>query len=145
MKTLQDGTIKLSKNEKKVGNFIVKMEETHMKVTDLNGLISVRIKRTMVTGMLLESLFTRMAKEDDARDSLHNYATVLFNFLCVLPDAEFWKESIRLCNECYERHASFYGAPADGTDEDHEEALNAIREEEEFRREILEAERKESE
>jgi hypothetical protein len=124
MKVGKDGKLKLSKDERQVGNFVYKNEPEHIKIMDINGSISVRISKTALqSGRLLD-----IQMQNKENGFLHNYAALLYNFIGVLMDEQFMVDAVNLCVDCVNRHKEFYGLKADITGKEDAEALQELKE-----------------
>lgn len=142
MKLLKDGQIKLDAGEKRVGNFIIKEETAHIKIQDINGIVTHRVEKSMAIGQFLKVIYDKFERDDAIRNTLENYVAFLYSISCVIPDVEFLKASYESTKECIERHPELYGQPAvPQTDEADAEALRAIKEEKEFEAEVAATEK----
>lgn len=63
---MKDGRVKLEENELRVGNFFVKREKEHLKITDLNGVFSFRAHAKCAVGIWLDNMWIRARRENDA-------------------------------------------------------------------------------
>ena len=90
MKVGKDGKLKLSKDERLVGNFVYKNEPEHIKIMDINGSMSVRLSKTAL-----------------------NSGRLLYNITGLLVDEQFMVEANDLCISCVNRHKEFYGIEED--------------------------------
>lgn len=111
MKTNKDGKLKLSKNEKRIGNFVIKKEEFHMKVFDINQIFTHRALRTTAIGKFLEQCYDGLADEKTSR-GLSNYIAVLFSVFSTVPDLEFLETVYKASEGCMKRHPEVYGVPS---------------------------------
>ena len=124
MKVGKDGKLKLSKDERQIGNFIYKKEAEHIKITDINGGVTHRISRKMLmSGRLLD---IQMSEKENT--FLHNYAAMVYNFSGVLPDEEFMVAVNNACIACINRHKEFYGIKEDLLSEEDERILQEAKE-----------------
>lgn len=129
MKVLDNGQIKLAQNEKRVGNFIIKDEGEHIKLMDINSLMSHRVSKTIAMGQFLDMLYKGL-KDDAVRKTAENYLAVLWSFSCCIPDVEFCVAVYEAAKASLERNRAMYGlGDAEQTDEADAEALEAIKEE----------------
>ena len=110
MKT-KDGKIKLEKGDIRVGNFVLSVEEQHIKVQDLNKYFTLRVHKRMPVGIWLDSLIRR---GDEGKDSLKTYIAVLWSVLSVAPDNEYMQDLIKAAQEGLARHPEWYGKKEDG-------------------------------
>lgn len=109
MKTTKDGKIKLSKGERRVGNFVYKKETNHIKVMDINDTFSVRLSnQTLMSGRLLD---IQLQHKEDV--FLGNYAAMLYNLCGLLPDEEFMVTMQEAAIACVNRHKEMYGIKED--------------------------------
>lgn len=110
MKT-KNGKIKLEKGDIRVGNFVLSIEDQHIKVQDLNKFFTLRINKRMPIGILLDSLIKR---GDEGRDSIKTYIAVLWSVLSVAPDNEYMQDLIKAAQDGLARHPDWYGKKDDG-------------------------------
>lgn len=123
MKTYKDGKLKLSKSEKRIGNFVIKKEEIHMKVFDINQIFTHRALRTTAVGKFLEQCYDGLADEKTSR-GLSNYIAVLFSVFSTVPDLEFLETVYKASEDCMKRHPEIYGVPTgDVSDKEQEEIV----------------------
>ena len=118
MKIGKDGKLKLSKDERQIGNFIYKNEPEHIKICDINSQMTHRVGKHLNIGRFLEM---GLKEKDD--NSLTNYATLLWLFSNILPDVEFVKDINKACTDCVNRHKEFYGIKEDIAPEEDKEIL----------------------
>lgn len=123
MKVSKDGTIKLAKNERQFGNFILKNEEFYMKVTDIQSQMSHRVSKLLNIGRFLE-----MGHKEKSNENIHVYMALLWMFSNVIPDVEFAKDINNACIACINRHKDFYGIKEDISTEEDAEILREAKE-----------------
>ena len=124
MKTTKDGKIKLSKDERRVGNFVYKKETNHIKIMDINDTFSVRVsKQTLMSGRLLD---IQLQHKEDV--FLGNYAAMMYNLCGLLPDEEFMVKMQEAAIDCVNRHKEMYGIKEDITKEKDDEILKDTQE-----------------
>ena len=119
MRTTKDGKLKLSKNERQIGNFIYKDEAEHIKISDINSMITHRVSKHLNIGRMLE-----MAFKERKDVYLGNYAAMLWNFSNIVTDEQFFMDMDRVCVTCVNRHKEFYGIKEDITPEADKEILD---------------------
>ena len=119
MRTTKDGNLKLSKNERQIGNFIYKDEAEHIKISDINSMITHRVSKHLNIGRMLE-----MAFKERKDVYLGNYAAMLWNFSNIVTDEQFFMDMDRVCVTCVNRHKEFYGIKEDITPEADKEILD---------------------
>ena len=107
MKKLANGEVRLAKNERRIGNFLVKEEPGHMKLTDLGGVMSFRVSKKMPVGVWLYNLYKR--KDDSAGDTLKVFVSTVWSTLSVVPDDEYIQLLLTGSRACLERHKEWYG------------------------------------
>ena len=110
MKT-KNGKFKLEKGDIRVGNFVLSVEEQHIKVQDLNKYYTLRFHKRMPIGIWLDSLIKR---GDEGKDSLKTYIAVLWSVLSVAPDNEYMQDLIKAAQEGLARHPELYGKKENG-------------------------------
>lgn len=111
MRVMSDGRVKLEENEVRVGDFFVKRERFHLKITDLNGVFSFRAYCKTAVGMWLDKMWERVAIRDDssARSTLHTYIATMWSFHSVAPDDEYIKDALVATQGALDRHPEWYG------------------------------------
>ena len=110
------GKIKLDKRDTRVGNFVYTDEGEHIKIQDINLTITHRINKRIAKGQLLEMM---LAEKDEHKNDLHNYATLIYNLLCTVPDVQFYEDINTAVLACVNRHKDIYGIKEDiGKEED---------------------------
>ena len=110
-----NGKVKLDNRDVRVGNFVYTNEPDHIKVQDINLTITHRINRGIAKGQLLAMMLDDPKKYE--RD-LHNYAAIIYNLLCTVPDAQMYEDINKAVMECINRHKDVYGMKDDITPED---------------------------
>lgn len=114
MKILK-GKLKLEKSDVRVGNFVYTDEPDHIKVQDISLTVTHRISKHIAKGQLL-SMWLEDPKKNE--QSLRNYAALMYNLLCTVPDADFYNDIYSASVRCVNRHKDLYGLKDDITDED---------------------------
>lgn len=123
MKVGKDGKLKLSKDERQYGNFVVKNEETHMKICDINGYMTHRVSKENNIGKFLEEAWKK--KESNF---LHNYASLVWIFSNTVTDPQFFVDIDKACGDCINRHKELYGIKEDLSDAEDNAILEELRE-----------------
>ena len=123
MRVGQDGKLKLSKDERQVGNFVWKNEAEHIKITDINSNLSHRVSKHLNIGRMLE-----MALKEKHDNYLGNYAAMVWLFSNIVTDEQFFLDIDKACVDCVNRHKEFYGIKEDITPEQDKEILEEARE-----------------
>lgn len=123
MKVGKDGTIKLAKNERQFGNFILKNEEFYVKVMDINSQISHRVSKLLNIGKFLE-----MAYKEKGNENIHAYIALVWMFSNVIPDVDFARDVNAACVACINRHKDLYGLKEDISTEEDAEILQEAKE-----------------
>lgn len=123
MRTTKDGKLKLSKDERQIGNFVFKNEAEHIKITDINSNLSHRVAKALNIGRMLE-----MALKDKQNTWLHNYASMMWNFSNIVTDEQFFLDIDKACVDCVNRHKEFYGIKEDITTDADKEILEEAKE-----------------
>lgn len=143
MRISQDGKIKLASNEKRLGNFIIKNEEHHVKVFDISQVFTYRVRKTTAVGKFLEMYYVNLADGNDFATGLKNYITVLYAVHSTVPDLEFLNRIYEVSEACMKRHPEVYGIPAgEPTEEDDANALDEVKGMTEFEEEVRKASEK---
>lgn len=123
MKTTKDGKLKLSKDERQIGNFVFKNEPEYIKICDINSQITHRVAKHLNIGRMLEMAF--MEKKDQY---LGNYAAMVWLFSNIVTDEQFFMDIDNACVACVNRHKEFYGIKEDITPEADKEILQEAKE-----------------
>lgn len=108
MRVGKDGKLKLSKDERQVGNFIVKNEKEHFKISDINSLMTHRVSKALPLGRFLEEAWKR--KENTF---LEHYSALVWNFSNTVADEQFFLDISKSCNDCIMRHHELYNIDVD--------------------------------
>lgn len=82
MKVRKDGTVALSKGERRAGNFVVSMDDTHVRIRAVSGSFSLRIARTLTMGNLLAQ-----AMQGDVK-TLELLCAWIYKVSSIVPDAQ---------------------------------------------------------
>lgn len=123
MKTTKDGKLKLSKDERQIGNFVWKNEENHIKICDINSAVTHRVGKHLNIGRMLE-----VALKERKDNWLENYASMLWLFSNIVTDEQFFLDIDKACVGCVNRHKEFYGIKEDITKEKDDEILQEAKE-----------------
>lgn len=123
MKTTKDGKLKLSKDERQVGNFIYKNEPEHIKICDINSQMTHRVAKHLNIGRMLE-----MALKEKQDNYLANYAAMTWLYSNIVTDEQFFLDINKACVACVNRHKEFYGIKEDITPEQDKEILEESKE-----------------
>lgn len=131
------GKVKLEKDEIRVGNFFLKREADHMKLQDLNSVMSHRVSRRIPIGIWLENFWAgAMNGNEGAVDTLKTYIATMWSFFSVAPDDQYIKEALDCAHSALERHPDWYGFKAEGTVKEDDEAIKEVKEMTEFEQEV---------
>ena len=123
MKVGKDGKLKLSKDERQIGNFIYKNEPEHIKICDINSQMTHRVAKHLNIGRMLE-----MALKERKDQYLANYAAMTWLFSNIVTDEQFFLDIDKACVGCVNRHKDFYGIKEDITTEEDTEILQEAKE-----------------
>lgn len=123
MKLGKDGKLKLSKDERRIGNFVFKNEPEYIKICDINSQITHRVAKHLNIGRMLEMAFVE--KKDQY---LGNYAAMVWLFSNIVTDEQFFMDIDKACVACVNRHKEFYGIKEDITPEADKEILQEAKE-----------------
>ena len=123
MRTTKDGKLKLSKDERQIGNFIYKNEPEYIKICDINSQMTHRVAKHLNIGRMLE-----MALKEKRDNWLANYAAMTWNFSNIVTDEQFFLDIDKACVACVNRHKEFYGIKEDITPEQDKEILEESKE-----------------
>ena len=123
MKTTKDGKLKLSKDERQIGNFVYKNEPEHIKICDINSQMTHRVAKHINIGRMLE-----MALKEKKDQYLANYAAMTWLYSNIVTDEQFFLDIDKACVDCVNRHKEFYGIKEDITPEADNEILEESKE-----------------
>ena len=123
MKTTKDGKLKLSKDERQVGNFVYKNEPEYIKICDINSQMTHRVAKHLNIGRMLE-----MALKEKQDNYLANYAAMTWLYSNIVTDEQFFLDIDKACVACVNRHKEFYGIKEDITPEQDKEILEEFKE-----------------
>ena len=123
MKVGKDGKLKLSKDERQIGNFVYKNESEHIKICDINSAMTHRVAKHLNIGRMLE-----MALKEKKDHYLANYAAMTWLFSNIVTDEQFFLDIDKACVDCVNRHKEFYGITKDITPERDKEILQEVKE-----------------
>lgn len=121
MKTTKDGKLKLSKDERQIGNFVYKNEPEHIKICDINSQMTHRVAKHLNIGRMLE-----MALKEKQDNYLANYAAMTWLYSNIVTDEQFFLDIDKACVDCVNRHKEFYGIKDDITPEQDKEILDEV-------------------
>ena len=115
---ITNGKIKLDEREKRFGNFVIKVETEYVKVCDIAMTFTYRVRRNIPIGVFLETIYNDMGQDSKNR-GIHNYVSILWAVLAVVPDNEFLETVYLAAVDCMHRNPELYGVPAkEVTDEE---------------------------
>lgn len=142
-KRLASKAVKVGAEDFRAGNFILHPEGDHIKVTDINGVVSHRIHRGTAKGSLLD-IMLRSARdgEGDAVEHCKTYVAVMHEVLSCVPDGDFFLALHDAVQSCVDRHPEVYGIKPDISEQEDAEILDderGFREEVETLREDADA------
>lgn len=123
MKTGKDGKLKLSKDERQIGNFVYKNEPEYIKICDINSQMTHRVAKHLNIGRMLE-----MALKEKQDNYLANYAAMTWLYSNIVTDEQFFLDIDKACVACVNRHKEFYGIKEDITPEQDKEILEESKE-----------------
>lgn len=127
MKINADNTLKLARNERRVGNFVIKDEENHIKVMDIGSLFTHRVSKGTPIGTYLKLAYDDLSKGGKGI-GLGNWIAVIFSAFSTVPDLEFLTSLYDASKACIERHPEVYGYPKEvPTDEEDARALEEVK------------------
>ena len=123
MKVGKDGKLKLSKDERQIGNFVYKNEAEYIKICDINSQMTHRVSKSLNIGRMLE-----MALKEKKDQYLANYAAMTWLYSNIVADEQFFLDIDKACVDCVNRHKEFYGIKEDITPEADNEILEESKE-----------------
>lgn len=113
---------KLSKDERKIGNFIYKVEDDHIKISDINGNMTHRMSKIMNISRMIE-----IALKERHDDWLLSYASLTWEYSNMVADEQFFVDINRACVDCVNRNKELYGIKEDISAEEDNEILEEVR------------------
>lgn len=114
----------LTKNDRRVGNFVYSNYTDRVALTDIHGTIRTSVaKRTLIGQMIADAM------EKGSDNFLHNYAGFSYYINGIAPDHEFIKDVLAAADACLKRHPDLYGQREVSDDED----AKIVREERELK------------
>lgn len=126
MKIDKDGKVKVTKADRRVGNFVYSDYSDNVLFSDISRTFQVRFaKRTLIGQMLSDAI------AEGRSNFLHNYAGFLYYLLGTVPDQAFIEEAFSAASGCLKRHPELYGQ-AEVSDEEDGRIIEAERELSEF-------------
>ena len=115
---ITNGKIKLDERDKRFGNFVIQVEPEYVKVCDIAMTFTYRVRRNIPIGIFLETIYNDMGPDSKNR-GIHNYVSILWAVLAVVPDNEFLETVYAAAVDCMRRNPELYGVPAkEVTDEE---------------------------
>jgi hypothetical protein len=123
MKVGKDGKLKLSKDERQIGNFVWKDEPEYIKICDINSQMTHRVSKHLNIGRMLE-----MALKEKQDNYQANYAAMTWLYSNIVTDEQFFMDIDKACVACVNRHKEFYGIKEDITPEADKEILQEAKE-----------------
>ena len=111
-----------------MGSFIFHAEKDHYKLTDINGVFSVRVSGYATIGVMMRAALDSPKEHETF---LHNYAAVMYNALSAVPDMEFLAAVNDAAVSAVDRHKDMYGIQDEIGDERDAEILQQERDLEE--------------
>lgn len=137
MKVLKDNKLRLDKNERRIGNFVIRDEDHHIKVMDINQLFTHRASKQTPVGLFLKQAFDDLTAGDERTGrGLGNWLAVIFTAFSVVPDVEWLNAAMDASEACMKRHPEAYGMRPDGTDAENDEAAREVQEMMRFEEEV---------
>lgn len=129
---------KLEKGEIRIGNFFIKEETEHIKVTDLNAVFSLRVRKRIPAGIFIAQSVEAIRRGEDGHEKgMGNYLAVLWALMSTVPDMEFLETAYTACEDCMKRHPELYGLKkGEPTEEEQQEAEKEIKEMMDFEEEL---------
>ena len=134
---IRNGKLKLDANEKRIGNFIIRDENEHVKASDLNQVFTHRADKRTPIGLFLKQCYDKLGADESTGKGLGNWLAVIFTAFSVVPDVE-WLEAVMAASEaCMKRHPEAYGYPAgEPTEQEDAAAAQEVKEMMEFEEQV---------
>lgn len=109
---IKNGKIELASNEKRFGNYVLRLEERHMKVCDINETFVHKFSVETPSGLML-----KLAFEEDAEGYILSFCAYLTFISSIIPDREYLQEVSEVGMRCLERKRDIYSPSAEEDDE----------------------------
>ena len=137
MRILKDNKLRLDKNERRIGNFVIRDEDHHVKVMDINQVFTHRADKRTPVGLFLKGCFDALDSDESTGRGLGNWLAVIFTAFSVVPDVQWLDEVMNASEACMRRHPEAYGLPdQDVSDERDAEIIQEERELSQFEEEV---------
>ena len=134
---MKDNKLRLDRNERRVGNFVIRDEAEHVKVMDINQIFTHRASKRTPVGLFLKQTFDALESDESTGRGLGNWLAVIFTAFSVVPDIEWLNAVMEASEACMKRHPEAYGeSKLDGTDEEHDAAAQEVKEMMQFEEEV---------
>lgn len=133
---IKNGKVKLDACERRIGNFIIRDENEHVKVSDLNQLFTHRASKRTPVGMFLKQCFDGLVSDESTGKGLGNWLAVIFTAFSVVPDVEWLTAVYEASEGCMKRHPEAYGYPADAIEQEDAAAAQEVKEMMEFEEQV---------
>lgn len=131
MRVLKDNKLRLDKNERRIGNFVIRDEENHVKVMDIGQIFTHRASKNTPVGAFLKHSFDALDSDETTGTGLKNWLAVIFTLFSVIPDVEFLENAYKEAEACMMRHPEAYGVPEEPENDEEDAAI--IQEERELK------------
>ena len=123
MRVGKDGKLKLSKDERQFGNFVIKNEAEYVKICDINSNLTHRVSKGLNIGQMLA-----IALKEKHTNWLESYASLVWLFSNIVTDEQFFLDINKVCEDCINRHPEIYGIEKNISQEEDAEILQESRE-----------------
>lgn len=133
MKISKDGKVILTKNDRRVGNFVYSNYPDRVAFSDINGTVRTSMSKRALVGQMIADAIVR-----GLDNFLHNYAGFIYYLNGMTPDKEFIQDAFKAADACLKRHPELYGA-ATLPDDDDKRVIREERELREFEEEVKRA------
>lgn len=134
---IKNGKPKLDPGEKRIGNFIVKDEDGHIKLSDIGGLFTHRMSKATPIGAFLKGAWDEMSADEQTKKGIGNWIAVIFTVFATVPDVDFMTEVYESAERCMQRHPEAYGMSAGpGAEEENAQVEREMKELMEFEESI---------
>lgn len=121
MKITNEGKVKLTSIDYRVGNFVYTNFAEDIAFCDINRTVQTKVSKRTCIGMMLEK-----AIKEKNDTFLQNYGGFIYYLVGLTPDQQFLREGFKAAQDCIERHPDLYGR-VDASDEEEKEIVEEMR------------------
>lgn len=133
---IKNGKIRLDEHEKRIGNFVVRLDADYVKIRDIGGVFIFSASTKCAIGMFLKGAWEDF-KDEQTSKGIGNYIAVLWSVFSAVPDVDFLTDAYKAAEDCIRRHPEAYGyTTKDISDKEDAEIIEGMKEMMEFEKEV---------